>query len=63
LSAFDKLVAAIIMAGMIIMPIIALSGAALERDWRGLRRMVLGLLFSLGLVAALLWWILHLIGR
>jgi len=62
-SAFDRLVAVVIMVGMIVVPVIALGGAALERDWRGLRRMVFGLLFSLSLGAALLWWILYLTGR
>jgi membrane-associated PAP2 superfamily phosphatase len=63
LNAFEVLVTTIIMTGMIVVPIIALGGAAFERNWPALRRMVLFLLLSFALGAGLVWWLLHLVGR
>jgi hypothetical protein len=62
-NAFEALLTTIIMIGMIVVPISALVGTALERNWRGLGAMVLFLLLNIALGAGLVWWIRYLTGR
>ena len=58
-NAFEAILATIFLIGMIIVPITALGGAALERNWRALGAMVLFPLVNLAVGAGLVWWFSH----